>query len=86
MVEPWPETLRSPPSPCTKVCTLDARGYCIGCGRTGEEIGRWLSMTPAQQWDLIAELEQRKASQPPRAPEPAQACGGAAPDADDDES
>ncbi len=37
-------------------------------------------MTPAQQWDLIAELEQRKASQP------AQACGGAAPDADDDES
>ena len=49
-------------------------------------------MTPAQQWDLIAELERRKgpqaarALQPAQASEPAQACGGAAPDADDDES
>ena len=83
MVESWPETLRSPPSPCTKVCTLDARGYCIGCGRTGEEIGRWLSMTPEQQWGLIAELERRKSAQPESVSQPAGVCGGTAPDADD---
>jgi len=55
-------------------------------------------MSPAQQWDLIAELERRKALQaaqasqpaggalPENVSQPAQACGGTAPDADDDES
>jgi predicted Fe-S protein YdhL (DUF1289 family) len=29
-------------SPCIKVCRLDAMGrYCIGCGRTIEEIKNW---------------------------------------------
>lgn len=51
-----------PASPCTKVCTLDARGYCAGCLRTGAEIGRWLAMSAAEQWALIAELERRRAA------------------------
>ncbi|HKT71394.1 MAG TPA: DUF1289 domain-containing protein [Steroidobacteraceae bacterium] len=55
------EPSRPPPvSPCTKVCTLDAAGYCIGCLRTGAEIGRWSTMTPTEQWNLIAELEARR--------------------------
>ena len=49
-----------PPSPCIKICVLDARGYCIGCLRTGDEIGRWMSMTPTEQWQLIAELGERR--------------------------
>jgi uncharacterized protein len=50
-----------PPSPCINVCALDAaQGYCSGCLRTGAEIGQWISMTPAQQWRLIAELQQRR--------------------------
>ncbi|HLJ38814.1 MAG TPA: DUF1289 domain-containing protein [Steroidobacteraceae bacterium] len=49
-----------PPSPCINVCSLDARGFCIGCLRTGEEIGRWLAMSAEEQWRLIAELERRK--------------------------
>ncbi|HVW69705.1 MAG TPA: DUF1289 domain-containing protein [Steroidobacteraceae bacterium] len=49
-----------PSSPCTKVCRLDAAGYCSGCLRTGAEIGAWISMTAAQQWQLIAELERRR--------------------------
>jgi uncharacterized protein len=42
------------------VCTLDARGYCVGCLRTGEEIGRWMGMSAAEQWRLIAELAERR--------------------------
>jgi len=52
-----------PPSPCINVCSLDANGYCIGCLRTGTEIGRWLAMSPAEQWRLIAELAQRRQQQ-----------------------
>ena len=49
-----------PPSPCTKVCTLDAQGFCAGCLRTGAEIGRWMSMSAVEQWQLIAELQNRR--------------------------
>jgi predicted Fe-S protein YdhL (DUF1289 family) len=49
-----------PPSPCINVCTLDAQGLCVGCLRTGEEIGRWLSMSAAEQWRLLAELAERR--------------------------
>jgi len=49
-----------PPSPCIKVCALDAKGYCEGCLRTAAEIGAWTSMSPAQQWQLIAELTERR--------------------------
>ncbi len=29
--------------PCVKICTLDARsGLCLGCGRTLDEIARWI--------------------------------------------
>jgi len=49
-----------PPSPCTKVCTLDAQGFCAGCLRTGVEIGRWMSMSAAEQWQLIGQLEARR--------------------------
>lgn len=41
------ETL--PLSPCTGICRLDERGYCVGCQRTGEEIGRWRAMSDAER-------------------------------------
>jgi len=49
-----------PPSPCINVCRLDAHGYCVGCLRTGEEIGHWLSMSPAEQWQLLEKLAARR--------------------------
>jgi len=55
-----PAELRGPPSPCTKVCQLDGRGYCIGCLRTGTEIGQWPFLSAAEQWALLAELERRR--------------------------
>jgi uncharacterized protein len=41
------ETL--PLSPCTGICRLDERGYCVGGRRTGEEIGRWRAMSDAER-------------------------------------
>jgi predicted Fe-S protein YdhL (DUF1289 family) len=49
-----------PPSPCINVCSLDAQGYCVGCLRTGEEIGRWLCMSAAEQLSLLEELAERR--------------------------
>ena len=56
---PAEEALR-PPSPCIKVCALDAQGLCIGCLRSADEIGRWMSMSAAEQWQLLAELAERR--------------------------
>jgi len=36
-------------SPCIGICRLDARGYCEGCYRTGDEIARWRSMSDADR-------------------------------------
>ena len=58
VIPPTPE--RRPRTPCTKVCSLDRQGFCAGCLRTGEEIARWMSMSAAEQWRLIAELERRR--------------------------
>jgi uncharacterized protein len=49
-----------PPSPCVKTCALDEQGYCVGCLRTGEEIARWLALSAAEQWRLVAELAVRR--------------------------
>ena len=47
-------------SPCILVCTIDdATGYCFGCGRTREEIGGWLAMTPQTRRAVMAELPAR---------------------------
>lgn len=55
-------------SPCIKVCVLDpATGYCIGCGRTGNEIGAWLSMDDAARAALVAELPARLTAMTSRA-------------------
>lgn len=48
---------RSRHSPCVGICKLDeATGYCLGCARTGDEIGRWSGLNEAQRdaiWDLL---------------------------------
>ena len=49
-----------PPSPCVKVCSLDANGLCIGCLRTGDEIARWMAMSAGEQWQLLAQLAERR--------------------------
>jgi hypothetical protein len=50
-------------TPCVKICTLDARsGLCLGCGRTVDEIARWIEMSEAERDRVIAELPWRFAA------------------------
>lgn len=47
-------------SPCTDVCQYDQRKkWCIGCGRTVEEIKSWRKLSPYQKTKLSAELKRR---------------------------
>lgn len=52
-----PSPAENPPlTPCTGICRLDGRGYCIGCRRTGEEIGRWRAMSDAERLHVMQVL------------------------------
>jgi predicted Fe-S protein YdhL (DUF1289 family) len=47
-------------SPCTGICKLDeATGWCLGCGRTIDEIVRWGSTQGADRTAVMAELPAR---------------------------
>jgi len=49
------------PSPCNKVCTLDAAsGLCLGCRRTIEEIARWSGMTSEERRRVLRLVEARR--------------------------
>lgn len=50
-------------SPCTNVCQIDpATGWCIGCGRTLDEIARWGATTAADRDAVTAALAARMAA------------------------
>jgi predicted Fe-S protein YdhL (DUF1289 family) len=47
-------------TPCVNICVLDEKsGLCIGCGRSGDEIARWASMTPSDRRAIMAILPER---------------------------
>ena len=48
------------PSPCTRVCTLDDDGVCLGCKRTVLEIRVWRSLTNDGKRALLKVIEERK--------------------------
>jgi uncharacterized protein len=39
-------------SPCVKICRLESN-VCVGCGRTVDEIARWMRMTDAERKEVI---------------------------------
>jgi predicted Fe-S protein YdhL (DUF1289 family) len=41
---------------------LDERNCCKGCRRTVNEIARWGRMSPAEQWAVIARIDQARAA------------------------
>lgn len=54
-------------SPCTSVCTLDpARGYCVGCLRTLDEIVAWSTLDDDARRAIVADLPSRRAAREPR--------------------
>lgn len=47
-------------TPCIKVCVVDpASSLCVGCGRSLQEIGSWISMSPARRAAVISALPAR---------------------------
>lgn len=46
-------------SPCIGTCTLGPDNLCIGCFRSAEEIGAWLSYTAQQRRAIMAGLADR---------------------------
>jgi uncharacterized protein len=47
-------------SPCIDVCRLDARGLCIGCRRTIEEITEWSRASEARRREILREVADRR--------------------------
>jgi predicted Fe-S protein YdhL (DUF1289 family) len=50
-------------TPCIKICVVDPEtSFCIGCGRTRQEIGDWMSLAPDERRAIMSGLETRLAS------------------------
>jgi predicted Fe-S protein YdhL (DUF1289 family) len=48
-------------SPCIGICTIDRKsGFCLGCKRTIDEIGRWAMLEDPARQAIIDQLPGRK--------------------------
>ena len=48
-------------SPCINVCTLDdARGLCLGCFRTIDEISAWSRISNAEKLAILVAVAGRR--------------------------
>ena len=56
MVIPLPTTIALPLTPCIGVCRLDARGFCVGCQRTGAEIAVWRTLPDSERLRYMEEI------------------------------
>jgi uncharacterized protein len=55
-------------TPCNRTCVLHpVLQLCIGCGRSLDEIARWLALTDPERADVMAQLPGRLASMRPAA-------------------
>jgi predicted Fe-S protein YdhL (DUF1289 family) len=54
---------------------LNGDGFCIGCLRTGDEIGKWREMSAAEQWELIQRLQVRRQALAPGSTPPGDTSG-----------
>ncbi len=64
-------------TPCVRTCVVHpALGLCVGCGRSLDEIARWIDMSAEERARVMAGLPARLAALPP--PPPAAAAKPAA--------
>ena len=50
-------------SPCTNICRIDtATDWCVGCGRTLDEIARWGTTSDKDRDAVMASLPERMAT------------------------
>lgn len=58
-----PSVSSAPSSPCIKLCVIEpASGWCLGCGRTIDEIIAWGSLGESDRLALMAGLPERLAA------------------------
>jgi len=51
-------------SPCIQICVTDPSGaFCLGCGRSVDEIARWVTFTHDERAAIMDILPQRRANQ-----------------------
>ncbi len=63
MTDPASAAPRPIASPCTNICRMDdATGWCLGCGRTLDEIARWGGTSDADRDAVRAALPERMAT------------------------
>jgi uncharacterized protein len=49
-------------TPCIRICAVHpALALCVGCGRTLDEIARWVEMTADERSRVMAQLPARLA-------------------------
>jgi predicted Fe-S protein YdhL (DUF1289 family) len=61
-------------SPCRQICVVHpARRLCIGCGRSLDEIARWIDFDAAERARIMAQLPARLRTLPGAADMPAKA-------------
>ena len=47
-------------SPCVLICQIDDQtGLCFGCGRTGNEIMGWITMSDAERRAIMVQVPTR---------------------------
>jgi predicted Fe-S protein YdhL (DUF1289 family) len=62
VTRPGPAGPKPIESPCVDICRIDQpSGWCIGCGRTLDEIARWASASDADRDLVMARLPARMA-------------------------
>lgn len=50
-------------SPCNRVCVVHPKArVCIGCGRSLDEIARWIALSEAERRAIMAQLPARLAA------------------------
>ncbi|MGE4278606.1 MAG: DUF1289 domain-containing protein [Magnetospirillum sp.] len=47
-------------SPCISVCQMDEDGYCIGCGRTIDEIRGWKRSSDEEKQEVLGRVAERQ--------------------------
>jgi hypothetical protein len=50
------------PSPCNKICTLDEKNVCVGCGRSRDEIAGWTRFTDGEKRRVLERARARLAA------------------------
>ncbi len=50
-------------TPCTRICVVHpTSGFCLGCGRSLDEIARWIDYSAAERARIMTQLPSRLAA------------------------